>query len=117
MKNFLNIMISGRFRKPTESELMQYLSSNKNKIFCAGDIDIYNDYIEWVHGKENSAVRISWEEITQIYVSSESGVNNVNIESFDGRQICFYINNRNNTRDKFMKYLIELAALKGADIT
>lgn len=116
MKNFLNLKLSRNFKKLSEQQMMEWFNSNKSKIFCSGDVDIFDDYIEWVYDKGNNQIRINWNEITKVYVSSESGSNNIYIESSDGKSINFYINNRENCRDKFFKYIRDFAIAKGAFI-
>lgn len=117
MKNFLNLKLPRKFKILSQQQMMDWFNSNKSKIFCSGDVDIFDDYIEWILEKGNTAIRINWNEIVSIYVSSKTGSNNIFIQSKDGNVINFYINNRENCRDKFVKYLKEFAAIKGADLT
>lgn len=116
MKNFLKINLSRNYKKISETQMMNWFSINKHKIFCSGDVNISEEGIEWVYDKGNAEIKINWNEISNVYVSSESGANNIYIESPDGRRINFYINNGENRRDKFLKYLKEFATLKGAQL-
>lgn len=114
MKNFFKRTFRVKFRKFTEQELMDWFHSNKKKIFCSGDVDIDENGIEWIFDKGNSAIKIAWNEIADVYVSAESGAENIYIRSKDGRKINFYVNNRDNCRNNFLKYLREYAVLKGS---
>ncbi|SMC35582.1 hypothetical protein SAMN06296427_101369 [Moheibacter sediminis] len=116
MKNFLNLKLPKRIKKLPEHQIMEWFDLNKSKIFCSGDVDIFEDYIEWVYEKGNTVIKIHWNEIKNVYVSSETGSNNIYIESKDGTTINFYINNRENCRDKFFKYIRDFATMKGAHL-
>lgn len=116
MKNFLGIRMTGKFKRLSERQMMEWFNSNKSKIFCSGDVDISDDYIEWIYEKQNTVIRINWNEIKKVYVSSETGSNNIYIESKDGDRINFYINNRDKCRDRFVKYIHDFAILRGANL-
>lgn len=116
MKNFLNLKLQRGYKKLSEQQMMEWFNSNKSKIFCSGDVDIFEDYIEWIYEKGNNVIRIHWSEIAKIYVSSETGSNNIYIESKNKQIINFYINNQENCRDKFVKYLKEFAILRDAKV-
>lgn len=95
---------------------MNWLNSNKKKIFCFGDVEINEKGVEWIYDKGSSSVKINWEEIDDVYVSAETGANNIYIDSADGRTINFYVNNSGNGREKFLKHLREFAIIKGAKL-
>lgn len=115
MKNFLKISVSKRFKKYNETQLLEWFESNQKKIFCSGDVEINSENIKWIFEKGETIIKINWSEITEIYVSGESGSNNIYIKSAD-KEINFYVNNRENTRDKFLKYLNDFASMKNANL-
>ncbi|MFA7686289.1 MAG: hypothetical protein WCY25_00320 [Moheibacter sp.] len=114
MRNFLGVI--EKFRKPSESKIKEWFDGHTIDILCSGNLDIFKEYIEWVCDKGNSVVRIKWSEVINVYVASDKGITNLYIQGKGNDLIYFYIHNRANTRDKFVKYIRQYARLKGAKL-
>ena len=115
MKNFIKFSAPKRFKKYNEAQLLEWFDANQKKIFCSGDVEISSENIKWTFEKGQTIIEIKWPEIVEIYVSGESGSNNIYIKSAE-KEINFYVNNRENTRDKFLKYLHDFASIKNANL-
>lgn len=115
MRNFLKLSNQKKFKKYNETQLIEWFKSNQKKIFCSGDVEITDQNIKWIFEKGEKTIEINWSEITEIYVSGKSGSNNIYIISAD-KEINFYVNNRENLRDKFLKYLHDFASMKNANM-
>lgn len=114
--NFFNKLL---FKKKsidnTQSDIISWLKEKQSEIFIPGDIEFSNDSIQWIAG-EKKVVKIKWEDISNLYIAKEKGINNIYIEDVSQQKIKFYISNKSQTRDRLYAKLIQFAKLKGSKI-